>query len=104
MDLVALLVILAVVGAVAALVSAPLRGGRGEPRDEAADRLAELEARKEAKYREIRDAEMDFETGKLSEEDHRALDRQLRAEAMEVLRAIDEDGRPRPRGARRLVP
>ncbi|MEA2220981.1 MAG: hypothetical protein QOJ35_3607, partial [Solirubrobacteraceae bacterium] len=26
------------------------------------------------------------------EEDHRALDRQLRAEAIEVLRAIDEEG------------
>ena len=35
---------------------------------------------------------MDFKTGKLSEADHRALDRQLRAEAMEVLRAIDEEG------------
>ncbi|MEY2442425.1 MAG: hypothetical protein QOJ46_1851, partial [bacterium] len=57
----------------------------------AADRLAELEARKEAKYREIRDAEMDYKTGKLSEEDHRALDRQLRAEAIEVLHAIDEE-------------
>ena len=57
-----------------------------------ADRLAELEARKEAKYREIRDAEMDFETGKLSESDHRTLDRQLRAEAMEILHAIDEEG------------
>ena len=34
---------------------------------------------------------MDFKTGKLSAEDHRALDRQLRAEAMEVLRAIDEE-------------
>ncbi len=34
---------------------------------------------------------MDFQTGKLSEADHKALDRQLRAEAMEVLRAIDEE-------------
>jgi gas vesicle protein len=91
-DPIALLVILAVVGAVVAMLSAPLRRGGGEARDEADDRLAELEARKEAKYREIRDAEMDLHTGKLSEEDHRALDRQLRAEAIEVLRAIDEEG------------
>ena len=91
MDLVALLVIVLVLVAVVAIVSAPLRRGH-EPQDgaEDADRLAELEARKEAKYREIRDAQMDFETGKLSESDHRALDRQLRAEAMEVLRAIDD--------------
>ena len=90
MDPVALLVILAVIVAVAAVVSAPLRNRGADTRDERGDRLEELDARKEAKYREIRDAEMDFKTGKLSEEDHRALDRQLRAEAMEVLRAIDD--------------
>jgi hypothetical protein len=90
-DPVALLVILAVIGAVVAIVSAPLRHRDGDVRDERSDRLAELEERKQAKYREIRDAQMDHETGKLSEDDHRALDRQLRAEAMEVLRAIDEE-------------
>ena len=91
MDVVALLVILAVLGTVVAIVSAPLRADRRErERDDTKDRVAELEARKEAKYREIRDAEMDLRTGKLSAEDHRVLDRQLRAEAIEVLRAIDE--------------
>ena len=89
MDLLALLVIVAVLGAVVAIVSAPLRAGRSE-RDETADRVAELEARKEAKYREIRDAEMDFRTGKLSEADFKTLDRQLRGEAVEILRAQDE--------------
>jgi len=89
-DLVALLVVVAVIGAVVVVLSAPLRD-RAAPTDERADRLAELEARKEAKYGEIRDAEMDFQTGKLSEEDYRALDRQLRAEAIEILRAIDEE-------------
>ena len=84
-----MLVIVAVLGAVVWIVSAPLRAGRRE-RDDANDRIAELEARREAKYREIRDAEMDLRTGKLSAEDHRALDRQLRAEAIEVLRALDE--------------
>jgi len=90
-DVLALLVIVVVVGAVVAVVSAPLRGSRGE-RDSPgpADRVAELEARKESKYREIRDAEMDLRTGKLSEEDHRVLDRELRAEAIEVLHALDE--------------
>ena len=93
MDPVALLVILVVIGALVAVLSRPLRlRGADERGAEGADRLAELEARKEAKYREIRDAEMDFKTGKLSEEDHLALDRQLRGEAMEILRAIDEEG------------
>ncbi len=92
MDPVALLVVIAVLCAVVAIVSSPLRRrGAADSDAERADRLAELEARKEAKYREIRDAEMDYKTGKLSEEDHRALGRQLRAEAMEVLRAIDDE-------------
>ena len=56
------------------------------------DRRAELEAAKEAKYREIRDAELDHRTGKLSAEDWRALDRELRAEAMDLLRRLDELG------------
>ncbi len=91
MDVLALLVIVLAITGVAAIVTAPLRAGHGErERGESADRIAELEARKEAKYREIRDAEMDLRTGKLSESDHRALDRQLRAEAVEVLHALDE--------------
>jgi flagellar biosynthesis/type III secretory pathway M-ring protein FliF/YscJ len=92
-DVVALLVIVVVVAAVVAIVGTPLRPGRRErARGAAADAIAELEARKEAKYREIRDAEMDLRTGKLSQEDHRVLDRQLRAEAMAILRALDDAG------------
>jgi len=91
-DIVALLVILAALCAVVALVAAPLRAGGERVRSESADRLVELEARKEAKYREIRDAELDLRTGKLSERDHRVLDRQLRSEAIEILRELDEAG------------
>lgn len=84
------LLVLAVLAGVVVVVGMPLRRGRIEEteRREAAE-LAELEAAKEAKYREIRDAEMDFRTGKLSKEDHRALDRSLRAEAIQLLRRID---------------
>lgn len=84
------LLILLVFLAVVAIVAAPLRAGRAEEaqKREIAE-LADLEAAKEAKYREIRDAEMDLRTGKLSEEDHRVLDRTLRAEAIQLLRRID---------------
>jgi type II secretory pathway component PulM len=51
--------------------------------------LAELEAAKEAKYREIRDAELDHRMGKLSEQDWKAVDRDLRGEAIEILRRLD---------------
>jgi hypothetical protein len=65
------------------------RPGRGEEGDPAEAELAELEARKQAKYREIRDAEADRASGKLSEEDYRRLDRELRREAIEILKRID---------------
>ena len=82
---IALLVLVLVVGAV---VSVPLRRrGEEERRDET--RLAELEAAKEAKYREIRDAELDHQMGTLSREDWRAVDRELRGEAIEILRRLD---------------
>ena len=80
------MVALAVGAAVAAPFLRPESGGEGIARRE---RLAELEARKEAKYREIRDAELDYRTGKLSREDHRALDRDLRRDAIAILEEID---------------
>ncbi len=70
-------------------VGAPLRNPAAlEPAAEGERRV--LEAAREAKYAEIRDTELDYRTGKLSEEDFRALDRQLRAEAVEILRLLDQ--------------
>jgi len=45
----------------------------------------EADARKEAKYREIRDAELDHAVGKLSDDDFAAVDAELRREALEIL-------------------
>ena len=91
-----LLVILVVLVIVVALVAAPLRTGRRQEAAKNAER-AELEAARDAKYREIRDAELDYRTGKLSEGDWRALDRGLRAEAVDLLRRLDElDAAARP--------
>ena len=94
MDLLLILVVLAIVVLV---VSAPLRRRGTEEAEETAER-AELEAARAAKYREIRDADLDHRTGKLSEADWRAQDRALRAEAVDILRRLDalglsEDGR-----------
>ncbi len=52
--------------------------------------LEELDAAREAKYREIRDADLDHRTGKLSDADFEALDSTLRAEAIEILKALDD--------------
>jgi flagellar biosynthesis/type III secretory pathway M-ring protein FliF/YscJ len=57
-----------------------------------AARRETLEAAKEAKYREIRDAELDHRMGKLSAEDYRKTDRELRGQAIEILRELDELG------------
>jgi type II secretory pathway component PulM len=79
---------LLVLAAAVAVIAAPLRRRRAS--DPAVDaELAALEAAKEAKYHEIRDAELDFRTGKLSNADYRAVDRALRAEAIELMRRLD---------------
>ena len=75
---------------VAAFVTVPLRRKPGEEVDPEASERAELEARKEAKYREIRDAEGDHASGKLGDEDFKRLDRDLRGEAIEILKRIDK--------------
>jgi membrane protein implicated in regulation of membrane protease activity len=81
----ALIVLLALV---ALVVVRPLLSESGEPEADPG-RRAELEAAKEAKYREIRDAELDHNMGKLSDDDWRSVDRELRAEAIEILRRLD---------------
>jgi hypothetical protein len=104
---------LALIALVVALVSAPLRrarsSGDSQRGEQALDRELsaaveahvrarpvagartrdELEAAREAKYREIRDAELDFRTGKLSREDYQRIDVDLRAEAIEILDALE---------------
>lgn len=82
------LLVLTVLAVAVAVVSAPLRSPRANEDEDDGD-LAALEAAKEAKYAEIRDAELDFRTGKLSRDDWEGVDRQLRAEAVELLRHLD---------------
>lgn len=89
MQLTLAIVVLALV--VAWIVLGPLRRGSEIDRRED-DRRAALEAAKEAKYREIRDVELDFRMGKLSEEDYKAIDEGLRLEAIAILRRIDALG------------
>jgi hypothetical protein len=82
------LAVLLLAALVAFAVTRPLRSPGAEERREQT-RIAELEAAKEAKYREIRDAELDHRMGKLSKEDWRAVDRDLRAEAIVILSELD---------------
>lgn len=91
------LVIMVILGLVVVFVTAPLRRlpGPGETGPEAPvqteePEVLELEAARDAKLRELRDAELDHRTGKLSDEDYQAVDAALRAEAIEILRALDQ--------------
>jgi hypothetical protein len=97
--------IVVLLGAVVFVVSAPLRAA-GRPRQDVRDAPStsaqqnrshvdavverdELVAARVAKYREIRDTEMDYRTGKLSREDYEAIDSELRTEAVEILDRLD---------------
>ncbi len=86
--LLAALVIAALLAFVLWLLSRPFRVHAAADAADSDERRA-LKSAKQAKYAEIRDNETDYRTGKLSDADYRALDRQLRAEAVEILRAID---------------
>jgi hypothetical protein len=84
------LLAVAIVLLVAWFVTAPLRRrSPGDGADPVAAELADLEARKQAKYRQIRDAEADRAAGKLTEEDFSRLDRELRGEAVAILKRMD---------------
>jgi hypothetical protein len=100
-DILIVLLMLALLAVVIIVISAPLRAARRPPdtelaenRTESGENRAELEAAREAKYREIRDAELDYRTGKLSPEDFAATDGALRMEALEILdrlQALDQE-------------
>ena len=91
------LIVLAILAVVVIVVTGPLRSASRSPSTDAAGGpevddnpdIGDLEAAREAKYREIRDAELDHSTGKLSDADFEAVDKTLRAEAVEILHALD---------------
>lgn len=115
MAVVAAILILALVLAVVTIISAPLRRARfGDSRRAASTRWrvfaklgparagnrtgaiatlsaegATLEAAREAKYRELRDTELDYRTGKLSRADYEAFSGTLRSEALAILNRIE---------------
>lgn len=88
------LIFLAILAAVVVFVTRPLwrpsaQASKSESAGVRPTEVADLEAAREAKYREIRDAELDHRTGKLSAEDFELIDRSLRAEALEILKELD---------------
>ncbi len=95
MDIGIAILTLTLLALVVNFVGAPLRARRSPHTDAEADAEAAagereaLEAAREAKYREIRDLDMDLRTGKLSPEDYEAINTQLRGEAIEILDRLE---------------
>lgn len=77
-----------VFGAIAAwVVSRPLvRGSAGTVED---PEVAALEAARDAKYREIRDTEIDYRAGKLTRDEFERTDRELRRDAVNILNRLE---------------
>jgi uncharacterized membrane protein YdfJ with MMPL/SSD domain len=123
MSPIAAILILLLLAAVILVIAAPLRGrdadtaaasstdtdalaamnpqGPAAPTAQAVFEREELEAAREAKYREIRDSELDFRTGKLSQDDYASIDAQLRAEAIDILNRLEQLGRADEEGSGR---
>jgi hypothetical protein len=100
MSVLAAVLTLVLLAAVIAVVSGPLRAActlkgtpsraqAGKPSEPETPQRSELQAAREAKYREIRDTELDYRTGKLSSEDFEAINGALRAEALEILDRLE---------------
>ena len=87
----AALLIAVLLAVVAWIISSPFRRPAAAAGIAGSDERRALESAREAKYAEIRDNETDYRTGKLSEEDYRAIDATLRAEAVEILRRLDSE-------------
>jgi hypothetical protein len=88
MSVLAAMLTLMLLAAVMAVVSQPLLVAR-KPEESDTPRRSELEAEREMKYREIRDTELDYRTGKLSQDDYEAVNGALRAEAVEILNKLE---------------
>lgn len=85
-----LVIAIVIVLVVAAWVTIPLRQDVSASERGLEDPvLADLEARKQAKYREIRDSELDHAQGKIGDADFARQDAALRREAIEILKLID---------------
>ena len=65
---------------------------RGVPRTDVDVERQELEAEKARLLQEIHELDLDHATGKLSEEDYRAIEARLKARAVDVMQHLDALG------------
>jgi cytochrome c-type biogenesis protein CcmF len=93
------------IGGIIGLIGALIAVWPGRSRRKGALVRTEADELKELKYGEIRDAELDHASGKLSDEDYAILDAELRKEAVEILDAVGVGaGTSEPRPGRAGLP
>jgi cytochrome c-type biogenesis protein CcmF len=93
------------IGGIIGLIGALIAVWPSRSRRKGAMVRTEADELKEAKYREIRDAELDHASGKLSDEDYAILDAELRKEAVEILDTVGVGaGTASPRPGRAGLP
>lgn len=88
----AMLGALILVVAVVAFILQPVLQGTWASLRHEDDEMSEVEARRRVSLLALRDAEYDFETGKLDEQDYKSLKRQLSAEALQALKELEAEG------------
>jgi len=100
MSAVELLVKVLLAVAVVAFVGYPLLRDHlaGEEDQDLPEEAEELYHRKETTYSALKELEFDYKTGKLSEQDYHELESRFKANALEILEAIDELEHPAPKG------
>lgn len=82
------LVWIVLLGVVAAwFITRPFRGSAVTETED--PEIAALEAARDAKYREIKDAEIDHRAGKLTAEEYEQTDRELRRDAVNILNRLE---------------
>ena len=93
------------IGGIIGLIGALIAVWPSRSRRKGAMVRTEADELKELKYGEIRDAELDHASGKLSDEDYAILDAELRKEAVEILDAVGVGaGTDAPRPGRAGLP
>jgi hypothetical protein len=89
---VTLLGALILVGVVVAFILAPVIQDRRASLQREDDELTEAQAARRVALLALRDIEYDYHTGKLDEKDYREMKRQLSAEALAAMKALEEEG------------
>src|SRR5262245_54599550 len=87
------------VAAVVLFVLQPMLSGQRASLHREMDEMTEAEARRRVTLLALRDVEYDYATGKLDETDYNAMRRELAAEAVAALQAVDAEAAVGPGSA-----